>query len=125
MAAKYLLLTLAACAQPSEVVCGDGRICPEGTECVDKLGLRVLHDQLETCVGVADDQPCDLQGAPGGLCRSEVCIAARCGDGLITGSERCDGAMLGLSSVCSDLGYYNDTPLSCTRDCVYDTSQCG
>jgi hypothetical protein len=48
-----------------------------------------------------------------------------CGDGVVDpGHERCDRMDLGGRSVCSDLGYYDSEPLSCTPECTYDTTHC-
>ena len=45
-------------------------------------------------------------------------------DGVVRGSERCDGNNLD-SQTCSTLGYYSGGDVSCASDCLFDTSTCG
>lgn len=47
-----------------------------------------------------------------------------CGDGIVTGSEECDGEVIGGGVTCESLGEPAGT-LSCSGDCTLDTSSCG
>lgn len=55
----------------------------------------------------------------GGLSGS---ITTICGDGVISGSEQCDGSNLN-GQTCLSLGYASGT-LSCTNSCTFDNSNC-
>ncbi len=47
---------------------------------------------------------------------------ARCGDGVINGSDKCDGKALGAMT-CKKLGGFGGT-LACKGDCTFDTTGC-
>lgn len=49
--------------------------------------------------------------------------AAVCGDGVINGTEECDGTALGVST-CSTVGEFNGGELACSSDCTFDVSAC-
>lgn len=61
-------------------------------------------------------------GCENGMCKEKNDVEKRCGDGILTGWERCDGTNLG-DKTCESLGYIGGT-LSCTRHCVMNTSGC-
>lgn len=48
--------------------------------------------------------------------------AATCGDGIVSGSEDCDGVDLG-GATCASIGMTGGT-LACADDCTFDTSAC-
>lgn len=48
---------------------------------------------------------------------------AQCGDGVVEGSEQCDGEDLNGQS-CEDVGNYIGGTLGCDTDCTFDTSLC-
>lgn len=49
--------------------------------------------------------------------------AAVCGDGVINGTEECDGETLG-SATCSSVDDFTGGALACAADCTFDTSAC-
>lgn len=118
-----VVLALASCVQPSSTQC-NGYVCPDKTVCDTVNGGCVLPEQLETCVGMADNVDCNIAGQPLGFCKNGVCVASRCGDGVVRGTERCDGENLD-GQTCSTLGYYTGGDVSCANDCLFDTSSCG
>jgi len=60
-------------------------------------------------------------GCENGMCKEKM-IQQKCGDGVITGWERCDGANLG-DKTCNNLEFIGGT-LSCTKFCVLNASGC-
>jgi hypothetical protein len=49
--------------------------------------------------------------------------AQQCGDNMISGTEKCDGANLGTST-CQSLGYNGGGKLLCNNSCMYDVLMC-
>src|SRR5262245_31681611 len=100
-----LAMGLAACVQPHSIECELGtpneRTCPPATVCDDVHHLCVKSDQLKSCVGVADEMGCSIDGTAG-LCHDEICLPDACGDGFIHGDEKCDGENLG-GATCTSL----------------------
>ncbi len=60
-------------------------------------------------------------GCENGMCKEKK-IQQKCGDGVLIGWERCDGANLG-DKTCNSLGYIGGA-LSCTKSCILNTSGC-
>lgn len=129
-----MVLWLAACLQPGAVECRDGRVCPEGTTCVDALGVCARPDERDVCQteGANGGDPCTAAGVAGvcsgaltGVpCTACVCMPARCGDGVITAPEECDGELLGAEPRCDQHGYYETTNVACNAICQYDVEPC-
>ncbi len=110
---SMLALVTAGCFDstlPSTVTlsCRDGSDCPAGLFC--------LGGEAPRCVGVGADAPCvefagstataveDGTSCGGGqICIDGDCVSSRCGDGIVTAPETCDGE----------------------RDCRADCSRCG
>lgn len=113
---------LAACVQSHASKCGNIN-CPMGTSCGPSGDTCVYTDMLEACHSAADGATCTVAGLPPNKCMSGVCQASRCGDGRVTGTEECDGAVLGSKS-CQSLGFYEAGGLACTSDCKFDTTHC-
>src|SRR4051812_27667766 len=112
--AVALSALVAGCVESSATLCGDGRVCPHGTICVDDLDLCATPEQLSVCQesNLRGGDPCTA-GPLAGLCNEasvgEVCLPARCGDGYITAPEVCDGSALGAAPACNQHGYYEAT----------------
>ena len=102
------------------VICGNGVV--EGTEQCDGTDLS-----LKTCA---------TQGFPGGgtlkcnsacqfdtsECKGPIVITGTCGDGVVEGTEQCDGTNLS-SKTCATQGFNGGT-LKCNATCQFDTSEC-
>lgn len=80
-------------------------------------------EQLAPCADAADGAECSYPGTSAGNCLGGVCIAAGCGDGLVTAPEQCDRTELGGTS-CLDLGFYAAAGLACNPDCTFDDAAC-
>ena len=111
---RIALLLVAGCIRTAAVTCADGQLCAPDRVCDDIHLTCVYPDQLKTCVGLADGTACTINQAPGGICKDMVCIPATCGDGLVSGDERCDGAnSIPTVGTCVDFAY-DYGPLSCS-----------
>ncbi len=93
-----LLLCTADADCPSSQVCvlrtDDTRLCrPAGEPCV------------ATVAGVTAEQPdgSACGDVDGGICLAGACVAPRCGDGVVSGAETCDGDE-GCRADCSRCG---------------------
>ncbi len=117
------LLALAGCLESHAVVCGDGRICPAGLVCSDGNQRCVTQGQIDACAGLEEAAPCQV-GSGSGECHAGACLFATCGNGVVEGSETCDGPNLGEDTDCVDLGYYDSQPLQCTDRCQLDDKVC-
>jgi hypothetical protein len=119
------ILSLAACFDAGEV-CGAG-VCPTDTVCEPTHVRCVYPEQTTSCIGRADGVTCDIGGNPIGFCHQQVCLRAGCGDGLVLGSEDCDGENLGGHRDCTDLGlgFHQGRALRCQADCSFDLAACG
>ncbi|MBI5509768.1 MAG: hypothetical protein HY903_13520 [Deltaproteobacteria bacterium] len=104
--------------------CGDGVRAPSEA-CDDNSTLypTFTDDQLagRTCVNFAFAGG-DLVCAPDCTFDLSHCSGG-CGNGLVDGSEDCDGASLNGAS-CGGLGYTAGPGLACTADCSFDVSGC-
>ena len=83
-----LLACLSGCFAPRATTCADGRICPPAKLCAPSGGC-VNPDQLVACAGKVDGDACTASIGTS-VCREGACELAYCGDGLITGNEKCD-----------------------------------
>jgi hypothetical protein len=118
-----LTALIGGCVYPASSTCSDGRLCPASTRCDDERHLCVSDAQEQACAGLDEGAECRVALAPG-TCHTGLCLLFRCGDGMRTGTESCDGADLG-GKTCSKLGYYDQTSgLACAADCTFDTSGC-
>jgi len=118
----WVLVLLVGCVDSSAVQC-DGFICADGKLCDNANRQCVTQDQLTSCAGQADGTACSIETELG-FCSFEVCVATLCGDGRATGTERCDGLDLGVTTTCKSLGWYNDAPVTCKSNCTIDESMC-
>lgn len=119
----FLGVLAASCVESSTVTCDDGRTCGAGLSCDPIHHLCVSSKARDACNGKIDDEECSY-GTTVGACDMGVCIEVFCGDGVRLGLEECDGDDLGDVASCTDLGYYDDGPVACTRGCTYDVKGC-
>lgn len=121
------LVLVVGCVEGDAVQC-DGYVCPAGTVCDEANGGCVLAAQLQGCTADTEGMTCNIGGAPTGVCSKSVCVLARCGDGVVTGAEQCDGANLGTrpnaDSCTLGHGFYEGTTVTCNADCTYNLSNC-
>lgn len=80
------------CFNPNAVPCGNGLICPAGKFCDDKLPRCLTSAQVRACEGRDEGADCALYENAPAACRSGACEVLFCGDGIVSGSEACDGA---------------------------------
>lgn len=118
--AHLFALVLAACVKSASLQCGD-ELCPVGLACAS--GHCVDPNIVAACNGQADNDPCDLGEGGSGVCQGGLCIVGTCGDGVINGTEECDGTDLG-SATCLDYGAPQPGGLVCGSDCKLDPSGC-
>jgi hypothetical protein len=114
---------LGACLGTPGTPCG-AALCADGTTCEPVLQQCVAPDQRTACARLDDGMPCRYRGRQDGLCRSQICLRAGCGDGFIRGTEQCDGDDLGAATDCASVGWYGDGQVRCSDDCAYDLSAC-
>jgi cysteine-rich repeat protein len=97
-----LLAASASCFTTNEVVCEDGRICPEGTTCqpVGDETFCAQPEQLALCATVADGAACDYHGVPS-ACHGGLCLPAVCGNARLDPDEMCDDGNTEPFDTCS------------------------
>lgn len=122
LGAVFIVL-VGACVESSQVTCGDGRVCPPGLVCDDVHAMCVRQQQIDDCTGVADETPCDAAGMAG-RCRDNVCLAERCGDGFVSGSEQCDGSVPAELDDCTEHDYQTGGVVTCRTDCTFNLDGC-
>jgi len=118
----FVAFLATGCVHSDAVTCENGETCPAGTACDVAHSACVRPSQLETCSGLADGDPCPIDGLPG-VCDKDVCIPAGCGDGYRQDPELCDGNDRG-SGNCTNFGFYDSKTPLCNSACSYDTSNC-
>src|SRR5262245_17014890 len=115
-------LRLSACLEPRASFCSDGRICPPGTLCDGQRHRCVEPGQEAACSGQGEGGACSFRGTPG-ACRAGLCESIRCGDGVISPPEDCEGDDLGGAD-CPTMGFYDAPGLRCSSVCSFDVSSC-
>ncbi len=104
------------CEGGSEL-CGNGAI-DEGESC-DGTNLGGLD-----CTGAGAFTGGTLSCTDGCAFDTTLCeLSEDCGNGVIDGTESCDGTELGGNS-CADVGDFTGGTLGCTDGCAFDTSLC-
>jgi hypothetical protein len=116
-------LALGGCLQSNAKVCKNGMVCPEGTQCIESVPACVSQQQIDDCAGIAEGGECTSNNVPG-TCKDSACFPRGCGDGVRRDLEQCDLDDLGDVDSCDDLGYHDSTPITCTPQCLYDTTVC-
>lgn len=111
---------LSNCSSSPAPVCGNG-IRESGEQCDgdDWLWRACTEHSTENTGGrlSCDQVTCQLD-----FTQCTRCDGSRCGDGVINGSEQCDGTNLGTHS-CLDLNRLFGT-VSCLSNCNVDYSKC-
>jgi len=120
--AFFFALSLAGCLKSGASNCGTDLVCPDGTTCMPGNAC-VDSDLVAACVEVADGGPCTVAGLPPATCAKGICQASRCGDGRVTGAEKCDGTDM-RNHTCQTEGFYSATGIACAADCTLDTTAC-
>src|SRR6185503_19698569 len=115
-----VLAVTVACAKSETVICDDGTVCAAATKCDPVHGGCISDDQIKACANLGEGDRC-MVGTLSGDCRDSVCFPDRCGDGLITGAEQCDGIELGGAD-CTVRGFYDAAGLACSSSCELDTT---
>jgi len=96
--------------------CADGTRCPVGWICDGGEHRCVAGD----CAGLSEGVEC----YGGGTCRAGDCVFVGCGDGVVSYPESCDGPLPSHLDDCTDLGFYDPGPVTCTDDCHLDVGGC-
>jgi hypothetical protein len=103
-------------------VCGDGMLA-SGEDCEPTINLTIGCTKIGGFIG--GNLTC---GADCGF-NINGCISptkAKCGDGIVSGSERCDGTNLNGITTCEEYDdRYSSGDLKCNSDCRYNITQCG
>ncbi len=115
-----LLTPLAACLKSGSSTCGD-LVCPADTTCMGTV--CVDSDLVAACTDHSDGSTCNVAGLPTSKCSQGICQASRCGDGRVTGTEKCDGTDV-HGHTCQTEGFYTGSAVTCSSDCQLITSQC-
>ncbi len=100
------------CVQSRSELCGDDKVCGDGTTCLDlpafEVHACVSQAQRDLCAGMPDGMICDLDpdvAVSPGTCFGEACHPAICGDQIIDVTEVCDDGNResddGCSSTCT------------------------
>ncbi|HSD87485.1 MAG TPA: hypothetical protein VLB44_08215 [Kofleriaceae bacterium] len=105
---------LAGCIEPELQPCGD-LLCAADSVCLPS-GTCATQESLDVCKGMAEGATCTTSVFTGS-CVMGVCTAPRCGDGVVSGSEQCDGQVSGVD--CVDYGFDTGIP-TCSDRCGLD-----
>jgi hypothetical protein len=99
------------CGGPSDGACWCDDLCSKYGDCCPDKPLVCDCDCEDLATQTPPDPTCEA-----------LCHPVTCGDGVIGGSEACDGDDLGGQS-CPDFGFTGGA-LGCAADCQIDTSAC-
>jgi hypothetical protein len=110
----WLVVCLAGCLRPQLQPCGD-LLCATDSVCLPS-GECAPQEALDACVGKVDGDTC-MTSVFTGSCVVGVCTSPRCGDGVVSGSEQCDGSVSGVD--CVAYGFDTGVP-SCSDRCSFD-----
>lgn len=119
-----LAVSVEACIDSATTRCENGVVCPAGSTCNASLGC-VLDAQLEACRDHGENDECTYGDVADARCIEGACVARSCGDGIVSGSEQCDGAISPSLASCEAHGFYvGGAVVTCTRGCAFDVSMC-
>src|SRR5262245_11006590 len=116
MGARWLvcLAFVASCVEPQLKPCGDV-LCSADSVCLPN-GLCASQEAVDACVGKPEGAACDTPLFTGS-CVAGACTPPRCGDGVVSGSEQCDGSVTGID--CVTYGFDLGVP-TCSDRCSLD-----
>ena len=126
-----LLVPSLSCRSVSVRKCPDNVLCPSDKVCDPDLPACIFPDQRSVCDDKGEGESCSIAEIPLGRCSQGLCFAFSCGNESIELGEECDGvqatqagSVVDLDSLdCTDLGYYEAGPVSCSQTCTF--SGCG
>lgn len=97
--------------------CGNGVLDP-GEEC-DGSNLNG-----KACADLDSNKPSGtLKCSPTCTFDTTECSAPECGNGVVEGTEECDGEALN-NKTCANIPGFSGGTLACTASCTYDTANC-
>ena len=99
------------------VVCGDGKM-----EASEKCDGADFGSQSCTSLGLKDGSLACNANCTLDLSGCGASETAACGDGVVSGTENCDGSLLD-GKTCKDFGHTSGT-LTCNTNCTFDYSKC-
>ncbi|HTL36089.1 MAG TPA: hypothetical protein VL326_23320 [Kofleriaceae bacterium] len=117
----------AGCVESDSLQCKNGLYCPIGYACDEARGACVRPDQVEACNGHVDGDVCEIDMPADGICSGGVCLAKRCGDGVVSDLEQCDGDAFAdekYRSCKQGFGFHEDGVVTCTPQCTYNIDAC-
>jgi hypothetical protein len=79
---------LAGCVEPALQRCGE-LLCSADSVCINNSQCATA-ESIDACKGLGDGMACSTVVFTG-TCLDGACTAPRCGDGIVSGSEQCDG----------------------------------
>lgn len=114
----WVLVIVTGCFQSHEVICDDGRICPEQTVCLQLAASNQLlcarEEDVAACASSAEFDACTLPAGVPGACYGAttgglVCQPSGCGNAIKDPGEACDDGNIGLGDGCSQNCLSNET----------------
>jgi cysteine-rich repeat protein len=99
--AFLVVLIVGGCVEARSTSCADGRVCPAGEQCTPTGDACGTIEQIQACLGQAEDDQCILMGAGRGYCASGVCTAPICGNMIVEPGEACDDGNTRSGDGCS------------------------
>lgn len=107
-------LLASGCIQAQLQPCGD-LLCPVDSVCLPD-NTCATQESIEVCMGKTEGDTCSTALFTGSCARG-VCTAPFCGDGVVSGSEQCDGPVSGVD--CVEYGFDTGVP-TCSDRCGLD-----
>ena len=87
------------------------RLCPADRVCDGVHKLCVKDEQLHSCIGKPDNDALLRERPPRPVHRRGL-PREHCGDGIVTGTEQCDGeAFVDDANDCLNVGFYDSGPI--------------